>query len=122
GRLEFELVDCGKLKCDPVAFARADATKHRAYIDIDPARLAGLSLTAPRTGDRMCPLGMGGCHRLVSDVLIDRKLPARLRSSVPVLRDGDAIVWLVGIQPDERYKVTATSNTMVRVTYREDQT
>ena len=52
----------------------------------------------------MRPLGLGGSKKL-SDLLIDAKVPRRLRSGTPVVRDGSRIVWLAGIALAEECRV-----------------
>ena len=74
-----------------------------------------LVVTGIRTGDILCPLGMRGKHKLVSDVLIDRKIPAYERPDIKIVRTGQTIIWIVGVQQDDRFKVTPQSNTMFRI-------
>jgi len=114
---------------DPVAFAKTNASSWRVFIDEDRLLQMGSDLTLRRVqlGDRFCPLGMGGQHRLVSDVLIDRKVPRRLRSDIckvcvsnveEMSRQGGSqceIVWLIGIQLDERFKVSETTRSMLSI-------
>lgn len=58
-------------------------------------------------GDTFCPLGMKGKSKLVSDLLIDRKLDVVSKKSQLILQEQDSgrIVSVVGIQPDDRFKV-----------------
>jgi tRNA(Ile)-lysidine synthase len=49
---------------------------------------------------------MGGRHKLVSDLLVDLKVPAWWRDQVPLLVRGDGeIMWVCGCREDERAKV-----------------
>ncbi|MDY3062915.1 MAG: tRNA lysidine(34) synthetase TilS, partial [Bacteroidaceae bacterium] len=63
-----------------------------------------LTLRRVRQGDRFTPLGMRG-SKLVSDYLTDRKADLFSKQSQTVLTNGKDIVWLVGRQIDDRYKV-----------------
>lgn len=76
-----------------------------------------LVVDAVREGDRMRPLGLGGSKKL-SDLLIDAKVPRRLRSAVPVLRDGERIVWLAGVALAEECRVTPGSARVAELTWR----
>jgi tRNA(Ile)-lysidine synthase len=110
---------------DPVAFAQRNARDTQVFVDGDRVfRIGGeLKLSRVRPGDRFCPLGMSGRHRLVSDVLIDRKIPRRLRSALCrvyvecVKENGprDEIVWIIGVQLDDRFKVSETTRSMLSI-------
>ena len=47
-------------------------------------------------GDRMRPFGLNGT-KLISDVLIDRKVPKIKRSEMQVLTSGGVVIWLMGV-------------------------
>lgn len=59
-----------------------------------------------RRGDRVQPLGLSG-HRKLSDIFIDRKVPVSLRASIPVVCDGEGIIWIVGICLAHRVQCTS---------------
>jgi tRNA(Ile)-lysidine synthase len=74
-------------KGDPVGYARAHAKTSQVFIDGEALashgtadNKASLTISYLQPGDRFCPLGMGGRHKLVSDVLIDRKIPQEKRA------------------------------------------
>ena len=77
---------------------------NRAAIDQDCLSFP-LEIRPWRTGDWFCPLGMNHRKKL-SDFLIDQKVPRHRKSSVYVLTSGDAIVWVVGLRLDHRFRVT----------------
>ncbi len=84
---------------------------------IDAATIGGdLIVDRWRVGDRMRPLGMTGTRKL-SDMLIDAKVPRRNRGAVPVVRDGESIVWLAGVRMAEQYRVTDSTAHAVRLTW-----
>jgi tRNA(Ile)-lysidine synthase len=65
----------------------------------------------PVPGDVMCPLGMNGRSKKVSDLLNEARIPVSDRSGVPVVRTapGGAVVWVAGVRADERFKCTAAT-------------
>jgi tRNA(Ile)-lysidine synthase len=67
-----------------------------------------------KDGDRFIPLGMKGQKKL-SDFFIDAKLPVIEKKRQFVLVSGEHIVWLVGLRPDERFKVTESTEKILRV-------
>ena len=137
------VINTQDLDVDFVTYAKTHATPTTIFIDADKLLLGKpcfdkfsleefseeffatkarrkLQIRSLRNGDRFYPLGMNGHQKLVSDVLIDRKIPARLRNRVKALCANDEIVWLVGIQQDERYKVTEKTTTIVRIVFNGD--
>lgn len=74
-------------------------------VAIDADRVSWpLVVDSPRTGDRLRPFGMQGTKK-VSDLLIDAKVPKRCRSVVPVVRDGERVVWVAGVRLAEEVRV-----------------
>lgn len=70
-----------------------------------------------RPGDAFVPLGMTG-RRLVSDFLTDRKFTLfQKRRQLVVTNAEDAIVWLVGLRPDNRFRVTPSTRQTLFVRY-----
>ena len=94
------------------------------YAEGELARQAGEPSAArvwvdgPAPGDFMCPLGMSGRSKKVSDLLNEEHVPVADRSSVPVVRTtpGGSIVWLAGVRLDERFKCTATTRFAIKLT------
>lgn len=79
-----------------------------------------LWVDAPSAGDVMCPLGMSGRSKKLSDVLGAAKVPVAERSLVPVLRTAPsgAIVWAAGVRLDERFKCTPRTRYALRLEMR----
>ncbi len=84
-----------------------------ALFDADKLKFP-LTLRRWREGDYMTPLGMHGRKR-ISDILIDMKVAMPAKSRQFVLLSGDDIVWLVGRRIDERYKITNSTENVVRI-------
>jgi tRNA(Ile)-lysidine synthase len=73
-----------------------------------------LELRPWRVGDRLRPLGLGG-SKLVSDVLVDAKVPQTEKEGTYVLVSGGTIVWLVGHRIAEGFQATATTQHVLRL-------
>lgn len=58
-----------------------------------------------QAGDRFRPLGMDGTKK-IQDFLVDAKVPRVERDRVPIVVAGDEIIWVVGHQIDDRFKLT----------------
>lgn len=68
-----------------------------------------------RPGDRFQPLGMMQDKKL-KDFLIDRRIGAEVRDSIPILLWNGEIVWVAGVEVSERFKVTASDGLRFEVT------
>jgi tRNA(Ile)-lysidine synthase len=73
-----------------------------------------LILRPCKEGDRFVPLGMKGQKKL-SDFFIDLKLPVTEKRRQLVLVSGEDIIWLAGLRPDDRFKVSGTTRQVLRV-------
>ncbi len=113
-----------------VEFARMNSAPTTAFFDaahvlaacgdrdvgrkVVPSLGDALELTNRRDGDAMCPLGMRGARKKLSDIFVDKKVPRARRDETPVVRAGDCIVWVVGVAADERFKVR-DGHSMLRI-------
>ena len=68
-----------------------------------------------RPGDRFVPLGMKG-HKKLKNFFIDMKIPSEERLRIPVLTCCDNPVWVCGMRIDDRYRVTADTGRILKVT------
>lgn len=112
---------------DPVALARAHGREWEGasvLLDAEALNLSPLGgrlwVEPPQVGDILCPLGMHGQSKKVSDLLIDEKIPAHLRLNVPVVRldPKGQIVWVAPIRADERARVTPQSRVLLELHFR----
>ncbi len=79
-----------------------------------------LWVDAPAAGDIMCPLGMSGRTKKLSDILGAARIPVAERPLVPVLRTTPqgAIVWVAGVRVDERFKCTPATRYVLQLEMR----
>ena len=74
-----------------------------------------LTVRPVQSGDAFCPFGMEG-HKLVSDFLTDSKLSLLEKRRQLVVTDATgAILWLVGLRTDNRFRVTPQTTTILRL-------
>ena len=69
-----------------------------------------------RPGDRFVPLGMKG-HKKLKDLFVDMKIPADVRARIPILVQGDRVVWVCGVRMDDRFKVTPSTRRVLKVAF-----
>ncbi|HLE56190.1 MAG TPA: tRNA lysidine(34) synthetase TilS, partial [Rhodothermia bacterium] len=77
---------------------------------------APLSIGPWKPGERFQPLGLSGTKK-ISDFLTDRKVPTYLRKSIPVVRSGEAVVWIPGLRLAHPYRLTDRSVFAVRMRF-----
>lgn len=89
-----------------------------AAAGVDPVLGGRLWVDGVQPGDVLCPLGMHGQSKKLSDLLAEAHVPARDRAGVPVVRTSStgAVVWVAGVRADERAKVTPDTHTMIELT------
>ena len=86
---------------------------HSLYVDA--AKLTyPLKVRAWRLDDVFHPFGMKGKKKLTK-FFKDEKLSLLSKNSVWVLESGDEIVWVIGLRPDDRYKVTSATKEVLKI-------
>ena len=83
------------------------------YLDLD--KLKGpLVLRRRLKGDRFRPLGMNGSKK-IKDFFIDLKIPREKRDKIPLLVNGERIVWVVGYCLDDHFKITKDTRKVLKI-------
>ena len=83
---------------------------------IDESKLQyPLRLRRWREGDTFIPFGMAG-RKKVGDYLTDQKVPVVERKRQFVLVSGEDIVWVVGRRTDDRFRIGANTENILKVT------
>lgn len=85
-------------------------------IFVDESKLAyPLVLRKWQEGDVFFPLGMKGKSKKVSKFFKDEKISLLDKENTWLLCSNDAIVWVIGMRADERFKVENTTNTILKI-------
>lgn len=87
---------------------------NEVYVDLQKL-IYPLELRVWKEGDQFQPLGMRG-KKKVSDFLIDRKVSRPEKAQTYVLVSGNRIIWVVGQQIDERYKISQKTKSALKLT------
>ncbi|MCX2739684.1 tRNA lysidine(34) synthetase TilS [Pontibacter anaerobius] len=101
-----------------IKYIQADKYKlntkpHVAALDADLLKFP-LKLRSWQEGDWFVPLGMNG-KKKISDFLIDKKVPANLKSQTLLLISDQSVAWVVGQRLDNRFKVTEKTERVVEI-------
>lgn len=89
--------------------------KYKKCFDFDQVKNV-LNVRNRREGDRFYPLGLTGSKKL-KDFFIDYKIDRDERDKMPLVCDGDEIMWIVGLRISEKYKITDETTRILEVTY-----
>ncbi len=85
-------------------------------IFVDESKLAyPLVLRKWQEGDFFYPLGMKGKSKKVSKFFKDEKMALLDKENTWLLCSKEAIVWVIGMRADERFKVENTTNTILKI-------
>ncbi len=97
---------CEVARSHSLEWAGASVLLDATACGLDRASGGRLWVDFPAQGDIMCPLGMHGQSKKLSDLLNEARVPAADRPKVPVVRTSSTgnVVWVVGIRPDERFR------------------
>ena len=97
-------------------------SKDRAVEYIDYDKIQGqLRIRNFRTGDRFRPLNSRGQKKL-SDYFTDKKIPLHKRREIPLLVCDYGIVWIMGFQIDDRFKITSETKQILRLQLQKEAT
>lgn len=84
---------------------------------LDGDRIVGsLYVGGIKPGQRFHPFNRPGSKK-VGDFLTDRKYPRPLRDELPIIYDDKGIVWVIGVEIDDRVRLTRRSEKMVKFEY-----
>ena len=105
------------LDCEDIEEISRD--KYRKYFDYDEIKDI-LNVRNRREGDRFYPLGLTGSKKL-KDFFIDYKISRDERERIPLVCDGDEIMWVVGLRISEKYKVTDKTDRILEIIFDKNQ-
>jgi tRNA(Ile)-lysidine synthase len=85
----------------------------KEYLDGDQV-IEPIMVRSRLPGDRYRPLSMPG-SRKIKDILIDDKVAASIRDSIPVLEDAEGIIWLAGYRPAHRCRIRKETRNILEI-------
>ncbi len=65
-------------------------------------------------GDRFYPLGLGKSQKL-KEFFVNQKIEWLQKKQIPILLNGNEIVWVCGLRLDQRYRITKTCKTVFKL-------
>ena len=73
-----------------------------------------LRVRTRRPGDYLT-VRSDGARKKLSDYMTDVKMPHALRGRIPLVADGQEIIWIPGYRLSERYKITEATKKILRI-------
>jgi tRNA(Ile)-lysidine synthase len=107
GILKFSVIEIADFEAN---FAKNNTI---LFVDYDKITLP-LMLRIWQEGDWFIPLGMKG-RKKISDFLIDKKISMNLKKVIFLLTSQGNVLWVVGHRADDRFKITATTQRVLKV-------
>lgn len=92
----------------------ANDDRHSAYFAAEAVD-APLLLGTRKKGEHLFPLGMLGHRQKLHDLMINARVPRAERDTVPVLRVGEEVAWVVGLRQDQRFVVTDQTEMVLHI-------
>ena len=109
---------CERMPFDPAVFQEHCHRRPPGVELLDADQLRGRLFCRPRQpGDVFQPLGCAG-RQSVSDFLTNAKLPPAARDAILCIGDDNGIVYVSPLRIDDRVKVTARTQTLLKITLR----
>ncbi len=87
-----------------------------AYLDAEVIG-SNLILRPRRPGDTFAPLGLRGHKQKVNEFMINKKIPAAWRKSIPLLVSADQVLWVCGYCPSERTRLHPTTQRVLHLKF-----
>ncbi len=119
------LFKTGKLNLEGYGLIRVGATKkaiepkmHQHVVDADKIP-EGAIWRYKKEGDYFAPLGLGGSKKL-KEYFIDKKIPQRMRDSIPVLAVDNQILIVADIEIADSIKITPDTENYYKIRYEQN--
>ncbi len=77
----------------------------------------GVHVRNRRNGDLFKPYKSTGTKKL-KEYFIDNKIPRDIRGSIPVIAKDREIVWIIGYNTSDKFKVTENTKSVVKMVYK----
>jgi tRNA(Ile)-lysidine synthase len=111
----YSIGDVGVIKCK----VEDNTDPFQAWIDADKVRLP-LQIRGRLPGDRFVPLGMDGRSQKMSDLMVNKKLPAKARTNWPLIISASDIIWVTGLQLGHDVRLTENTHNVIHLRLRRE--
>lgn len=88
--------------------------RFQAWVSLDKI-VHPLIIKTRSAGDRIKPIGMSTGSMKLSDLMINEKIPARVRSRWPILYTGKEVLWVPGMKLNHFYRISRETQNVARI-------
>ena len=103
----------------PEDLGEIEENKYTKYFDYDKINNR-LCVRFRQTGDYFI-FNDKGQKKSLKEYFIHEKIPVSMRDKIPLVADGNHILWIVGYRISEYYKVTPETKKIIQMTIRRDE-
>ena len=104
-----------KIQFDIIDYLKFSLVKSANIAQLDFEKLHfPLEIRKWKHGDHFIPFGLNGTKK-ISDFLVDRKVSRHLKISQSVVLCDNKIIWLIGHQIDDNYKITDKTKKILQI-------
>lgn len=96
-----------------------EENKYTKYFDYDKIK-SHIMLRYRQTGDYLT-INDQGQKKSLKDYFINEKVPAFNRDHIPLIADGNHILWIIGYRISAYYKVTSETTKIIQMTLRRSE-
>ncbi|MBR5598213.1 MAG: tRNA lysidine(34) synthetase TilS [Lachnospiraceae bacterium] len=96
-----------------------EENQYTKYLDYDKIRCC-LKVRNRQPGDYIT-INDKGQTKSLKEYFIQEKIPASIRSRIPVIADNNHILWVIGHRISAYYKVTSETRKVIKMTIRRDK-
>ena len=115
-RIHLECLDLGK---NPINLQDIPRNQYTKWFDYDKI-IGCLTLRNRKSGDYLTlRSGEALQHKKVKDYMIAEKIPKIRRNRIPLLAEGEHVLWLVGYRISEYYKVDTNTKRILQVRFQQ---
>jgi len=89
-------------------------SENSAYLDLDKLQFP-LTIRNWKQGDKIQPLGMKSGSKLISDVLINKKINQFKKEKQLVIQSNNKVIWLVDLMVSEKFSLSKKTKTAYKI-------
>ena len=103
-------------KIFPYDKQKIEEKKYTKWLDYDKIKNK-LYIRTRQPGDYLI-INREGSRKKLTRVMIDDKIPGEERDLLPLIADGEEILWIAGGRINERYKITSATKRVLELNYK----